>query len=195
MKLLHFLFMWVAMTAVFAGCDQNPQMMDPVMEEMMDPVMEEITDAPETETLPPMEASAEINYEDLPLIESAFLEPGLYRIDPKGSGTSNSKLIYLRVPVLAEEVPDCESTFLSNDKEFCRNSFVHIILNPQPWTQTATGQSIYLLGKNILVAVEITKNLGVSIEKRANVENTLYAYEGKLLKNLTFPDILIEFEE
>ena len=194
MKLLHFLFMWVAMTAVFAGCDQNPQMMDPVMEEMMDPVMEEMTDAPETETLPPMEAPAEINYEDLPLIESAFLEPGLYRIDPKGSSSGNFKLIYLRQWVLAEEVPDCESTFLSNDKEFCRNSFVHIILNPQPWAQTATGQSIYRPGRNIFV-VEITKNLGVSTEKWGRVVNTLYAYEGKLLKNLTFPDIPIEFEE
>ena len=40
MKLLHFLFMWVAMTSVFAGCDQNL-------------VMEEMTDVPETET--PME--------------------------------------------------------------------------------------------------------------------------------------------
>ena len=185
MKLLHFLFMWVAMTAVFAGCDESQQ--------MMNPVIEEITDAPETETLPPMEASAEINYEDLPLIESAFLAPGLYRIDPKGSSSSN-KLIYLRAPVLAEDIPDCENTFLWNDKEFCYNSFVHIILNPQPWATTTTGLPIYIPGRSVFV-VEITKNLGVSTEKQGRVENTLYKYEGKLLKNLTFPDIPIEFEE
>ena len=187
MKLLHFLVLSVAMTAFFTSCDQNQQ--------PMPTVIEEITDAPETENLPPMEAPAEINYEDLPLIESAFLAPGLYRIDPKGSGSSNHKLTSLRALVLAEEVPDCESTFLWNDKEFCHNSFVHIILNPQPWATTKTGQPIFFLGLNALFVVEITKNLGVSTEKQGRVVNTLYAYEGKLLKNLTFPDIPIEFEE
>lgn len=110
---------------------------------------------------------------------------------------SNSKIKTLRAPVLAEEIPDCESTFLWNDKKFCHTSLVNIILNPQPWATTTTGQPI-LIGRypdsNIFV-VEITKNLGVSTEKQGRVVNTLYSYEGKLLKSLTFPDILIEYEE
>ena len=179
MKLLHFLFIWVAMTAVFAGCEETP-------------VMEEMIDAPETETL--METFAEINYEDLPFVESIVLEPGFYRIDPKRSRTSNNKLIYLSVQALAEEVPDCESTFTLNDNEFCYNHFVHIVLTPPPWATTTTGLPIYIPGRSVFV-VEITKNLGIEIEDNGRVVNTLYAYEGRLIKNLTFPDIPIEVEE
>ena len=179
MKLLHFLFIWVAITAVFAGCEENP-------------VMEEMIDAPETETL--METFAEINYEDLPFVESIVLEPGFYRIDPAGSQSTGNKLIYLRARVLAADVPDCESTFTLNDNEFCYNHFVHIVLNPTPWATTTTGLPIYIPSRSVFV-VEITKNLGVSTEEKGRVVNTLYAYEGKLLKNLAFPDIPIEFEE
>ena len=73
--------------------------------------------------------------------------------------------------------------------------FLCVCSRPQPWATTKTGQPIFFLGLNALFVVEITKNLGVSTEKQGRVVNTLYAYEGKLLKNLTFPDIPIEFEE
>lgn len=184
MKLLHFLVLSVAMTAFFTSCDQNQQ---------MPTAIEELTDATETETLPTTEPLHDIDYENLPFVESVVLEPSFYRIDPKRSRTSNNKLIYLSVQALAEEVPDCESTFTLNDKEFCYNHFVHIVLTPPPWATTTTGLPIYIPRRSVFV-VEITKNLGIEIEDNGRVVNTLYAYEGRLIKNLTFPDIPIEVE-
>ena len=114
---------------------------------------------------------------EIPLIESTELSPGIYRMDIHISQSSNYKLVYV-------------GTRPTEDN----NVYVRIPLDPKPWSTTEDGVPIHIPGLDKEFLVEIYEFVDVTTETRGNVKRTFYNYKGKLLKNLSRPDVLIEYE-
>ena len=93
-RLFCLIFLFVSIVAFLSCDDQMNGMMQPVVEEMIETEMAEM----------PAEMMAEIDYADLPFIESTDLEPGLYRMSVSGHGTSNGRLTLISASTLEEGV-------------------------------------------------------------------------------------------
>ena len=93
MKYLLCLSFLILIVVAFSSCDdQMKGVMEPVVEEIMEETPAE-PEMPMTEPEMPAEIPTDIDYANLPLIESGELEPGIYRMNVtnfhSGSGGFN----------------------------------------------------------------------------------------------------------
>ena len=75
---------------------------------------------------------------------------------------------------------------------------VRVLFNPRPWALDADNMDILGPSPSLYLnvgVIEITENLGVKTEMEIRKEITYHEFSGILIKNLTFPDKPIEYEE
>ena len=133
----------------------------------------------------------------LPLIDSTDLELGKYRAFV-GRSSESDKIRSIGIYLRAEQVPDCSTTIVAKGGtnkglEICISHLINIHLNPRPWNRTINHERI-LQGTDEVV-IEITKILGKRVGREGRIKVTYHEYEGILLKNLSYPDTPIDYEE
>ena len=118
------------------------------------------------------------------IAQDAELTPGRYRIRTGSVTRSNYKMTRLH-----KAIGDPEDRVQ-----------VRILLHPQPWSETAGGERVIgsttLYGDTVPdeVVVEIKRQIRVYTEQAGRNTNTIYEYEGELIKNLSKPEFVVEYE-
>lgn len=115
-------------------------------------------------------------YEDLPALRVAFqagsIQPGQY-------------LMFARIIVQRSKIISLFSEIPESDVR------LRVLLDQQPWAVDDDNNRISVRG----VVVEITEILDVKVETVGRREITYHDFQGILLKNFSYPDIPIEYEE
>ena len=175
MKYLLCLSFLILIVVAFSSCDDQ-------MKGVMEPVVEEIMEETPAEPEMPAEIPTDIDYANLPLIESGELEPGIYRMNVTNfhSGSGGFNGIYTDYAETVEE-----------------KVRIRVLFNPSPWALTTDNKPVVRgLGLHIDAGVvEITERLDTKTEIEGRIEFTYHEFSGILINNLTFPDKPIEYEE
>ena len=118
-------------------------------------------------------------YQTLPeILLSPELEPGKYRILPTRVRRSNYKITTFHKTIGDATTDSTE---------------VRIVLNRQPWSETAEGKPV--IEHDDEIVVDIVRKIQVYDEPRGRFTRTYHEYEGVALLNLTRPERLFEYEE
>ena len=168
MKRLFCVSVLIVIVVAFSSCDdQMKGVMKPVVEEIVEesPAEPEMpADEPTDISDMPAEAPADINYADLPLIESTDFQPGLYRMNVIGStNTSNKAVAALFMPDPEEKV------------------YVQVFLHPP------IPDPNFTVLEQVEVVVRIYLKDGV-LENPYGQGSTLHNYHGSIIKFLKHPE-------